>query len=182
MNDEVLFNAVLSPNRSLAKNGFLVVLGLTTLLCMVGGALFLLMGAWPVTGFLGLDLALLYVALRLSYRSGFLTETVQLRRASLTVSRFFPNGREASWRFQPYWLKVEFNHEADHNNQVILTSTGKRLSVGSFLSPEERTEFATALMIALHRCRGLTNTTSLMSPNNSIAQSLPNRGASPTSV
>ena len=101
MNDEVLFNAVLSPNRSLAKNGFLVVLGLTTLLCMVGGALFLLMGAWPVTGFLGLDLALLYVALRLSYRSGFLTETVQLRRASLTVSRFFPNGREASWRFQP---------------------------------------------------------------------------------
>ena len=40
MNDEVLFNAVLSPNRSLAKNGFLLVLGLTTGLCMVGGALF----------------------------------------------------------------------------------------------------------------------------------------------
>ena len=159
MNDEVLFNAVLSPNRSLAKNGFLLVLGLTTALCMVGGALFLLVGAWPVTGFLGLDLALLFVALRLSYRSGCLTETVQLHRASLTVFRFFPNGRKASWRFQPYWLKVEFDNEADYNNQLILTSKGKRLSLGSFLSPAERTEFATALMLALHRCRGLTNTT-----------------------
>ena len=154
--DEILFDAVLRPNQSLGKKGLLLMLGLVTLLFAVGGTLFFYAGAWPVTGFLGLDLALLFVALRLSYRSGFLTETVQLRPATLTVSRYSPGGDQMAWCFHPYWLDVEFNQEEQQNSQVLLCSKGERLSVGSFLSSEERAEFAVALRTALQRCKSLT--------------------------
>ena len=156
MNDELLFNAVLRPNRSLAKNGFIVVMGLMSILCVFGGGMFMLAGAWPVTGFLGLELVLLYVCFQLMRRSGFLTETVQLRRSSLTVSRCSPDGRQTAWHFQPYWLKVEFDPEAGHTSRVILTSKGNHVSLGSFLSPSERAQFATALTTALRRCASIT--------------------------
>ena len=157
MNDGLLFNAVLRPNRSLAKNGFIIVMGLMSILCVFGGSMFMLAGAWPVTGFLGLELVLLYVALRLNHRSGFLTETVQLRRSSLTVSRCFPDGHQTAWHFQPYWLKVEFDpEEVEHTRRVVLTSKGTRVSLGSFLSPRERAQFAKALTTALRRCTSIT--------------------------
>ena len=156
MTNKILFDAVLRPNRSLGNKGLLLVLGLATLLCGLGGALFFLAGAWPVTGFLGIDLALLFFALRLSHRSGFLTETVQLRPAILKVSRFSPSGRQMAWSFQPHWLKVEFNHEKKRDSQVILSSKGERLNIGSFLSSKERAELAVALRTALQRCKNVT--------------------------
>ena len=156
MNDELLFDAVLRPNRSLAKNGFIVVMGLMSILCVFGGGMFMLAGAWPVTGFLGLELVLLYVAFQLNRHYGLLTETVQLRRSSLTVSRCSPGGHQTVWYFQPYWLKVEFNPEAEHTSRVILTSKGNRVSLGSFLSPRERAQFAKALTTALRHCASIT--------------------------
>lgn len=153
MNDKILFNAVLRPNRSLAKKGFLWVMVIASLLCLTVGLMFLLAGAWPVTGFLGLELLLLHIALLMSYRSGHLTETIQLRKASLSVFRFVRNGSSFVWHFQPYWLQVEFNREAHHDSQIILRSKGKSVSVGSFLSPNERADFAHALMKALRNCK-----------------------------
>ena len=156
MNDELLFNAVLRPNRSLAKNGLIVVMGVMSILCVFGGGMFMLAGAWPVAGFLGLELVLLYVAFQLNHRSGFLTETVKLRRSSLTVSRCSPDGHQTAWHFQPYWLKVEFDPEAEHTSRVTLTSKGNHISLGSFLSPRERAQFAKALTTALRRCSSVT--------------------------
>ena len=156
MSDEILFDAVLRPNQSLGNKGLLLVLGLATLLFLIGGTLFLLAGAWPVTGFLGVDLVLLFFALRVSHRSGFLTETVRLRPAILTVSRCSPSGHQMAWSFQPHWLKVEFNHEKRRDSQVILSSKGERLNIGSFLSSKQRAELASALRTALQQCKNLT--------------------------
>ena len=156
MSDEILFDAVLRPNQSLGNKGLLLVLGLATLLFLIGGALFLLVGAWPVTGFLGIDLVLLFFALRVSHRSGFLTEKIELRPATLTVFRCSPSGHQIAWSFQPHWLKVEYNHEKERDSQVILSSKGERLNIGSFLSSKERAEFANALRTALQRCKNMT--------------------------
>ena len=97
--DELLFDAVLHPNRSLGRAGFWILMGIISAVCMTGGAIFLSLGAWPVTGFLGLDVVLVYGAFRLSYRSGRLTETVRLSRAALSVRRISPNGRVQAWDF-----------------------------------------------------------------------------------
>lgn len=156
MSSEILFDAVLRPNQSLGNKGLLLVLGLATLLFLTGGAVFLLAGAWPVTGFLGIDLVLLFFALRVSHRSGFLTEKIQLRPAALTVSRCSPSGHQMAWSFQPHWLKVEYNHQKERDSQVILSSKGERLNIGSFLSSKERAEFVSALRTALQRCKSMS--------------------------
>lgn len=156
VSDEILFDAILRPNQSLGNKGLLLVMGFATLLCLGGGALFVLAGAWPVTGFLGIDLALLFFALRVSHRSGLLTEKIQLRPATLTVSRCSASGHQMAWSFQPHWLKVEYNHEKEQDSQVILSSKGERLNIASFLSPKERAEFVNALRTELQRCKNMT--------------------------
>jgi uncharacterized membrane protein len=113
------------------------------------------MGAWPVAGFLGLDVVLVWAAFRLSYRAGRLTERLGLSEDSLTVRRIHPSGRERRWSFQPHWLRVEIDERPGANNQLVLTSHGRRLTVGSFLSVPERRDVAEALSGALRRLRCL---------------------------
>jgi len=61
------------------------------------GVFFLLQGAWPVFGFFGLDIAPLYLAFRLSYRSGRLRETIRVTADEVVVRRIAPNGRTTEW-------------------------------------------------------------------------------------
>ena len=76
------FHAVLMPHRSLGPTGFLVLMAASTGIAFVTGMIFLLAGAWPVLGFLGLDVLLIYAAFKLNYRSGRLYETVDLTAAN----------------------------------------------------------------------------------------------------
>ena len=90
---ETRFAAVLTPHRSLSPKGFAV---LMTLVCIVSfgtGLLFYLLGAWPVVGFMGLDVALIYIAFKLNYRAARLYETVDLTPSALTVTRVQPSGK-----------------------------------------------------------------------------------------
>ena len=64
------------------------------------GVFFLLQGAWPVLGFFGLDIALLYLAFRLSYRSGRLRETIRVTADEVVVRRIAPNGRTTGMALQ----------------------------------------------------------------------------------
>lgn len=150
-----LFDAVLTPNRSLPRAGFWAVMAAVTLISTALGVVFALQGAWPIFGFFGLDVALLYLAFRLSYRSGRLTETVRLTVNELHVRRLSARGRAAEWRINPYWVRVEIDEAAEpgHGNPLVLVSHGERVEIGAFLSPEERLEFANALKSALAECR-----------------------------
>ena len=86
-----MFDAVLTPHRSLTRAGFAVLIAVFVVLSLAVGLFFLSMGAWPVIGFYGLDVAALTVAFRLSYRSGRLRETLQLSAECPTVRRFAPS-------------------------------------------------------------------------------------------
>lgn len=122
----------------------------------VAGLAFLLEGAWPVFGFFGLDVALIYFAFRASYRSGHLYETVRLTRGELAIQRVLPSGQVRSWSFQPYWLRVHIDEPPVPASQLTLSSHGRSLVIGSFLSPGERVELAHALRAALSRAREWT--------------------------
>ena len=149
---ELLFDAELRPHRSLSRGGFWLLMTLSGVACGLGAVVFMTVGAWPVSGFFGLDIVLLYVAFRVSYRGGRLRETLRLTRESLTVRRISPAGRIEAWIFQPYWLRVELAESRRHG-RLTLSSHGRRLSVGAFLSPRERADLAAALRAALERCR-----------------------------
>ncbi|HEV7370538.1 DUF2244 domain-containing protein [Arenibaculum sp.] len=149
----ILFDAVLHPHRSLSPRGFAVLMGSVGTVSLAVGGWFLAQGAWPVFGFFGLDVLLLYVAFRLSYRAGRMHERVRLTEAELEVQRIDHRGGRRFWRFQPSWLRVAIDDPPEHDSQVVLSSHGRSVVVGSFLSPEERLDFAHALERALTQWR-----------------------------
>jgi len=152
---KLVFGAELAPHRSLAPQGFLLLMGSIGLISFAAGIAFYLAGAWPVVGFLGLDVLLVYLAFRINYRRGNLREILELTRDDLHVRRIDHRGRETSWHFQPYWLQVNIDEPPDHHSQLLLSSHGRSLAVGSFLAPEERLDLAQALRRALGEIRCL---------------------------
>ncbi|XSG81786.1 MAG: DUF2244 domain-containing protein [Methyloligella sp. ZOD6] len=151
---ESRFRALLTPNRSLGPTGFLVLMSIISGISFVTGLVFWMMGAWPVMGFFGLDVALIYIAFRASYRAGRLHETVDLTDEALTVTRVQPSGRTQSWKFNPYWVRVAVEPRVGRCSEMSLASHGDRLVFGAFLTDEERDEFAGALRSAIAAAKG----------------------------
>jgi len=148
------FHAVLTPYRSLPRSGFAAMMAVVGGLSFLTGTMFYLVGAWPVTGFFGLDVLAIYVALRLSYRSGRLYETVDLTPARLTFRRVHPSGRQEQFDCNPYWARVELSEWPDGRTRLGISAQGKHLIFGRFLTDAERRDFATALRTALFDARG----------------------------
>jgi uncharacterized membrane protein len=148
------FRAVLTPYRSLGPKGFLVLMAALGGMSFATGMVFLLMGAWPVLGFFGLDVALVYVAFKLNYRSGRLYETVELTPARLTWTRVHPSGRREQFDCNPYWARVNLREWPDGRTDLRIISEGRELAFARFLTDDERRDFATALKGALVDARG----------------------------
>lgn len=147
------FDAILHPHRSLPASGFVILMMVLAGISFVAGLAFLSIGAWPVFGFFGLDVLLIYVAFRLNYRSGRAYQTVQLTDTELVVRDVDPRGRERSWRFEPTWLRVELEEPPGPRSPLALCSHGGTLVIGAFLTPEEKQDFARALRQALRDWR-----------------------------
>ena len=151
--EPVIFDALLTPHRSLSPRGFVILMAAVCAVSFLAGLAFFLMGAWPVVGFLGLDVLLIYLAFRINYHHGRRYESLVLTRDELTVERVDPWGRAARWRFQPVWLQILMDDPPEHHSQLTLRSHGKSVSIGSFLTPAERLDLAKALRRALSDTR-----------------------------
>ena len=68
-----LFSARLTPHRSLNRTGFLVVMAFVSVVSFAAGVAFLLMGAWLVFGFFGLDVLVIYWAFRINFSDNAMT-------------------------------------------------------------------------------------------------------------
>ena len=147
------FSAVLAPHRSLGPKGFMVLMVAVCVVSFGTGLFFFMLGAWPVLGFMGLDVALIYVAFKLNFRALRLYETVDLTADALTVTRVAPSGKAQSWRFNPYWVKLSVQERIGRSSELSIASHGERLVFASFLTDEEREDFASALGSALAGAR-----------------------------
>ncbi len=143
-----LFEAVLYPNRSLGQTGFLFLMIAIALVSGLVGAGFAFVGAWPVTGFLGLDVLLLYWAFRWNLRQSQHIDIISLDRDGLLVRRLVPGKPERSWKFEATWVQV-----VEEVRQLKLRSHGEELAIGAFLTVEERSSLAKALRSALRAYR-----------------------------
>jgi uncharacterized membrane protein len=149
-----LFSATLTPHRSLGPQGFVLLMAALALVSFATGLAFAWIGAWPVLGFFGLDVLLVYVAFRLSYRSGRLYERVHLDREDIHLERIHPSGRRERFTFKTYWAQVRLETEPDGRNRLRLASHGRSVTFGRFLTDEERASLADALDAALAKARG----------------------------
>src|ERR1700712_1637847 len=87
-----LFSARLTPHRSLSRTGFLVLMAFITAVSFIAGVAFWIMGAWPVFGFFGLDVLVIYWAFRINYRRGDASEEITVTPSELRVPRISPRG------------------------------------------------------------------------------------------
>ena len=158
--EPTLFSAVITPHRSLGRVGFWILIGGYGLVSFIAGIAFLLMGAWPVFGFFGLDVLLLYWAFKLNYRHAAAYEEVKITPAALTVRKVSHRGVAREWKLNPLWVRLEkVVHEEFGIERLFLVSRGRELAIANFLGPAEKASFAKALAAALSEAkRGPTRT------------------------
>src|SRR5260370_8334454 len=111
----VFFDAVLYPHRSLPPQGFMMLMLVLSVVSFAAGVSFVLLGAWPIFGYFGLDVLLVYLAFRASYRSARMHEWVRLTEDTLTVERVGQPGERRPWQFQPFWLPLVLEEPSETN-------------------------------------------------------------------
>jgi uncharacterized membrane protein len=148
--ERLVFAAVLTPHRSLGPKGFLVLMLATGTVCFVSGLLFLSIGAWPVFGFFGLDVLLVWIAFRLNYASASQFEEITVSAHEIVVRKHGPGRQRQEYRFNPFWVRLSVTRLEDEGvTRITLTSRGSTIDIGGFLNPPDRTSFAAAFSAAI---------------------------------
>ncbi len=157
MSDIVLgpeFEAMSRPRQALGTRGLRVVaalLGLGLALCAV---LFTLLGAWPVLGFLGVELLLVLGLFALHRRAAARAfERVALTGGELTVQRADPRGMRFDFACNAEWARVRV--EEGLQPRVLVAERAREVEIGLFLGAEQRRELADRLTRALAARRDL---------------------------
>ena len=149
-----LFSALLTPHRSLNRAGFLVLMAFLSAVSFGAGVAFWMMGAWPVFGFFGLDVLLVYWAFRVNFRRARACEEISVTPSELRVRRVSHRGHVVEWVLNPLWVQLDQKTHAEFGiEKLYLVSRGRRVSVASFLGPDEKASFAKALMAALQAAK-----------------------------
>lgn len=145
------WQATLTPHRSLTREGFLIVMGLVVAVNLVVGGLFMAIGAWPVAGFAGLDVLIIWWAFRANFADARKMERISITEHELVFDRFAENLPPEQQRFVRRWVRVELEEDREREliGRLSLVSGPSRVAVGDFLAPEERKQLATALRAAL---------------------------------
>ena len=148
-----ILNIILYPHRSLSPKGFLMLMLCIIFVSFSIGAFFMLKGAWPVFGFFGLDVLLVYIAFKVNYHNAKRYEKIRLWKNSLIIKKKSDNGRSITWKFNPYWVRLKMKKSQSRSSDLNLSSHGKTISIGSFLSNQEKEEVANTLSLHLKKLR-----------------------------
>jgi uncharacterized membrane protein len=152
--DAELFSARLTPHRSLNRTGFLVLMSVVCAVSFVGGIASVLLGAWPVLGFFGLDAVAIYWAFKVNFRRARAFEEISITASELRLRRVSHRGHAVEWTFNPLWVRLDqVAHEEFGIENLYLVSGGHRVAIASFLGPDEKASFASALRTALQAAR-----------------------------
>jgi uncharacterized membrane protein len=149
-----LFSALLMPHRSLNRTRFLVLMTFVSVISCAAGGVFWWIGAWPVFGFFGLDVVVIYWAFRINFSRAAAREEITVTVSELRVRRVSHRGHVVEWVLNPLWVRFEQQSDAEFGiEHLYLVSRGRRVSVGNFLGPEEKASFARALITALNAAK-----------------------------
>jgi uncharacterized membrane protein len=149
-----LFSALLTPHRSLNRTGFLVVMAFVSVVSFAAGLAFLLMGAWPVLGFFGLDLLAIYWAFRINFRRAKASEEILVTPSELRLRRISHRGHVMEFVLNPLWVQLNRETHAEYGiEKLYLVSKGRHIAIAGFLGPDEKASFANALAAALQAAR-----------------------------
>src|SRR5258707_11722392 len=128
-----LFSALLTLRSSLNCIGFLVLMVLLSVVSFAAGLAFLLMGAWPVFGFFGLDVLAIYWAFRVNFLRGRASEEISVTPSELRLRRVSHRGHVVEWVLNPLWVQLDQKTHAEFGiYSRYLRYKARRASIGSF--------------------------------------------------
>src|SRR5664279_6343380 len=132
-----LFSALLTPHRSLNRTGFVMVMAFIGLISFAAGLAFLLMGAWPVFGFFGLDVLAIWWAFRINFRDAKAHEEIRITPSELRLRRVSHRGHVVEFVLNPLWVRLDRKYDAEFGiEKLYLVSKGRHVAIASFLGPE----------------------------------------------
>lgn len=129
----------LTPNCSLTPRSALVFyLGIVAVSLTVAAG-FAIVGYWPILPFAGLELLALGAALRWSLRDGMQRELIRVDAHHVRL-RQLRRHEEREYQFARPWTKVELvtDSRALWPRRLLLSSHGRAVEIGRFLTEEER--------------------------------------------
>ncbi len=151
---ERLFDARLVPHRSLSAGNFRVLMLVFAAAGIFTSVPFVVMGAWPVAGFMGLDVAILYLAFRVNFDAARAYEDILVTPLELLLAKVSAKGVRREFRFQPAWTRLDkVEHEEFGVMRVALRSRGLNVEVGGFLGADAKADLASRLVKALNEAR-----------------------------
>ena len=147
------------PHRSLSPKGLAIGMGVLGGFLFVIGLGFFLAGAWPVIGFLGLELLVVWGAFKLNYRAARHRETIHTTTEELMVESQTPAGNRLQKSFPIGWLRVKLTPPeapvmaSRHQQKIILSSHGEQAEIGKYLHPAEKAGLSHELGAMIDRAR-----------------------------
>src|SRR5262249_10152056 len=130
--EPVLFSALLTPHRSLNRTGFVLVMAFLSVISFAAGVVFLMLGAWPVLGFFGLDILAIYFAFRINFRRARACEQVWVTPSQLRIRRISHRGHTVEFVLNPLWVRLDKGApEGFGIDGLYLVSRGRSVSIGS---------------------------------------------------
>ena len=152
--DARLFDVRISPHRSLTRRNFRILMALFAGVSIASSLPFVILGAWPVAGFMGLDVAILYLAFQASFKSARAYEDIVVTPLELLLAKVSARGARREWRFHPAWVRLDKDEHAEFGLQrLAISSRGRSVEVAGFLGPDAKADFAFGLSLALHEAR-----------------------------
>jgi uncharacterized membrane protein len=145
------WRATLTPHRSLPPKGFVILMTVIVGLNLTVGMFFYIIGAWPVVGFMGLDVALIWWAFRANFADARRAEHIEITSDELVLRRLAEHEPAREQRFSRRWVRVELEEDRERElvGSLYLRFGGKRTEIAGFLGAQERLAFANALKAAL---------------------------------
>ena len=147
------------PHRSLSKRGFAIVMLTLGGFAFAIGLGFFLLGAWPVIGFLGLELFVVWLAFKLNYRAAKRNQSITVTEKNVQIETTHPNGTKESNSFPTAWIKISVTPEGPptiksrYQQKIIAASHGQSTIIAEFLHPAETTALARHVTDMVKRAR-----------------------------
>ena len=148
-----LYEISLYPYRSLNKTGFFILMFSLGFVSFVAGIIFMIKGAWPVFGFFGLDVLLVYIFFKINFRSGKKKEVLILTKNKLIVEFYESKKISKTYYLDANWLQIHLSKLKNEMSKLKISSNGKSVIVGAFLRHQEKMAVLRSLKKVLKKYR-----------------------------
>ncbi len=144
---------LLRPNRSLSWHGVLVFYAVVCVLSSTIAVAFVLLGAWPILPFAGMEVLALGACLYHCACQSSRYECLSFDNDELVITRGRRKEQERLCLCR-YWARVRLERSRHHwyASRLKIVSHGREVEIGRWLSDEEREKLARSLRQHLREC------------------------------